>query len=824
MDNLSASVVEYQEHSIQESDDAKDVIYSTMTNAPVPKVVVSLLDDEDDILDDDQVGSQGGGEEEDDDDDHDGKSEAGDDIHCTQLLMIHEDEKGGDDIVCSYDDDDEEEEDEEAGLALTELLSRSQQAKRLSLDIRPVLASQDDVDTKASESKNDKPRSRMASPSKSQDDKTIPNGAVIIDLLDDENEDENENDTKPNVAKSVSPAALSGSQSIPGALPDEAIVLRGTLAGTTTTLGETARQHCVGSNQNNENLSLCPTCGACLAHIKTWKGRVNHVKRCSKQHGVSANEIRIRLEEEEDAAVLHDDANENGDGNWFSRSFSVGKAASYQHQSSSSSQHDQQLPPTTCTPSQKGPPTGGLPPHSQKADKASNAVCANRPPSIMDMLMEGARRIAQVARKKRKLSLEPNDERKHSVAQQNAAGGGGRKRFHRQNNFASNAGNNQEYSSSYSSYKPRAGCPAYKKITGTDFVVDGFYYAKPSLTQNYFLTHFHSDHYGGINRHWNAGTIFCSKPTANLVNSQLGVDWQYLHILPMNKPVAIPTGRGISVTVTLIDANHCPGAVMMLFQVGGRSILHVGDFRWSAGVMLSPPESPLRTFCAATGGTQRLDELFLDTTYCNPKYELPCQQEAISAAVEYAEKQVKEARLMKQSILLLFGAYTIGKERIYLAVAEHLKMKVYVDRRRYRILSQFGWPPERMTIFTTNPQESVLWVVPLGHVSMNKLPSYTSVQIGKSFSRDFDRVIGFRPTGWTLTSKPQKYKDGSKTSLIKAATRGKVSSCGVPYSEHSSFPELVECLKALDPRKIVPTVSVSKSKEQVDILLLHVAK
>jgi hypothetical protein len=30
-------------------------------------------------------------------------------------------------------------------------------------------------------------------------------------------------------------------------------------------------------------------------------------------------------------------------------------------------------------------------------------------------------------------------------------------------------------------------CPLYKKIYNTDFVVDGFYYAKPSLTTNYFL-------------------------------------------------------------------------------------------------------------------------------------------------------------------------------------------------------------------------------------------------------------------------------------------------------------------------------------------------
>ena len=42
---------------------------------------------------------------------------------------------------------------------------------------------------------------------------------------------------------------------------------------------------------------------------------------------------------------------------------------------------------------------------------------------------------------------------------------------------------------------------------------------------------------------------------------------------------------------------------------------------------------------------------------------------------------------------------------------------------------------------------------------------------------------------------------------------------GVPYSEHSSFPELVDCVATLKPRKIVTTVSPTKSEEQIELLL-----
>jgi DNA cross-link repair 1A protein len=271
---------------------------------------------------------------------------------------------------------------------------------------------------------------------------------------------------------------------------------------------------------------------------------------------------------------------------------------------------------------------------------------------------------------------------------------------------------------------------------------------------------------------------------------------------------SIIESRGKAVTVTLLDANHCPGAVMFLFQVANRKILHVGDFRWNRDVMMQQP--PLK---AIASGKDRLDDLYLDTTYCNPKYTLPLQEEAIAETVAFVEKEMqKTSGNKRQRILHLFGAYTIGKERIYLSVAERFGWKVYVDSARFKILSALGWPEERMALFTTRQEEANLWVVPLGHINMKKIPEYFRTANNKPFGQPYTRIIGYRPTGWSMGKSPS-------SKILNTRSNGNITIVSVPYSEHSSFTELVDCIECLKPQKIVPTVNASKSQEQQTLLM-----
>lgn len=89
----------------------------------------------------------------------------------------------------------------------------------------------------------------------------------------------------------------------------------------------------------------------------------------------------------------------------------------------------------------------------------------------------------------------------------------------------------------------------------------------------------------------------------------------------------------------------------------------------------------LQPFCItrhahAGAGARRqrqLDALYLDTTYCDPMYDFPAQDAAVLAVVQVARQYAR-----RRDVQLVFGCYTIGKERLFMEVASQLDEKVCV--------------------------------------------------------------------------------------------------------------------------------------------------
>ena len=84
----------------------------------------------------------------------------------------------------------------------------------------------------------------------------------------------------------------------------------------------------------------------------------------------------------------------------------------------------------------------------------------------------------------------------------------------------------------------------------------------------------------------------------------------------------------------------------------------------------------------------QVDKVFLDTTYCKPEYDFPPQSAVIQSTVEEIARKF-ESRSSKQVqpvCLICVGSYTIGKERIFSAIAQHFDAKVWASAEKTRIL------------------------------------------------------------------------------------------------------------------------------------------
>lgn len=95
----------------------------------------------------------------------------------------------------------------------------------------------------------------------------------------------------------------------------------------------------------------------------------------------------------------------------------------------------------------------------------------------------------------------------------------------------------------------------------------------------------------------------------------------------------------------------------------------------------------------------------------------------------------------------------------------------------------YGWPITQISKLTKDKESTWLWVVP-----MNAL-NFESLNRMKHDKTGCQRVVAFQPTGWSHTT------NSRDNGLLKPKRKDGNTIYSVPYSEHSSFTELIDFIR-----------------------------
>ncbi|KZT43783.1 hypothetical protein SISSUDRAFT_996763 [Sistotremastrum suecicum HHB10207 ss-3] len=346
-------------------------------------------------------------------------------------------------------------------------------------------------------------------------------------------------------------------------------------------------------------------------------------------------------------------------------------------------------------------------------------------------------------------------------------------------------------------------------------------FTHPSL---HLLTHVHTDHTNGLAAKSFNSRVVCSIDTKKMLlnaeecNDRIAFDEgliaqrvrpfgqlctirpgaetslgsrDLLCALPLHEPTEFELEDKERVTITLIDANHCPGSVMFLVEGKKGAVLHTGDIRAEASMIsdlarnpflekyLANPDPPSSSLASSNGPLQTLQAIYLDTACMMASHEVLPKSEAVSDLM-------KLMVMFPSSSRFYVNSWTWGFEAILKGIARTFNTLIHVDRYKHDIYAKLS-DPFMKSILTTDPDATRFHACERHNRcfrSVNSTPNLVYVN-PVTMSRE-------RWTDYLADIKPRLAK-GEFPSLLL-----------VPLSRHSPLPELQAFVSVFRPKSVVP--------------------
>jgi Cft2 family RNA processing exonuclease len=241
---------------------------------------------------------------------------------------------------------------------------------------------------------------------------------------------------------------------------------------------------------------------------------------------------------------------------------------------------------------------------------------------------------------------------------------------------------------------------------------------------------------------------YCTKETCELISAR---DPNFeAKTVKYGKPINLD---GIS--AKLISAGHILGSSQVLIEADGTSVLYTGDIKLSKGLTSGEIEIP------------NADTLIIEATYGKPSFKFPSIEDVRREMIRWVMEQ------NKKGFSVNLGGYHIGKsqEAIKILNESGIVPQVSESIRKYcNVYNDFDAGLE----FLEKGEESKVMVSPMHNVFYNETAKTKCCAL----------------TGWSIS----RY--------------GRLQ--GFPLSDHCDFPQLIDFVKQVSPKKVFCVHGYSK--------------
>jgi len=275
--------------------------------------------------------------------------------------------------------------------------------------------------------------------------------------------------------------------------------------------------------------------------------------------------------------------------------------------------------------------------------------------------------------------------------------------------------------------------------------------------------------------------------------------------LDLNEKTRFNISRRKFFYVTLMHANHCEGAVMFLFEGYVfdyrnhffKVFIHLNTFvKRYFGKILATGDFRYTPSMFNKGSLTDIDKCYVDTTFFEKIYNnIPSKKNAFKAIKNLIENKLETCN----NPIFGVNVYKIGKEDLLIKLAKHFNTKIAISKERYERYDCYLGDC-CMENFTTqfDDDDTIIYV----------FKDFPNMRRRNRFKVDTRALVindedSNEHLYRSLNSLVQNYISDRSIRLFK-----------IPYSEHSSYRELIEFIRLLRPAEIIPN---DREKRDMDL-------